>query len=258
MLDIGQGTAVVIRTAHRTLLYDTGPAFSSEADSGNRSILPYLRGEGVARLDGLVLSHDDTDHTGGAASVLDGIPTGWLLHSLPGRSPLLARRGTRPLACLAGQRWQWDGVSFTTLAPTAASLSRADLKDNDRSCVIRVSAACGTALLTADIERGSEQQLLAGQAALLPADVLLVPHHGSKTSSEEDFVAAVAPRYALVSAGYRNRYGHPRADVLQRYYQQHSEILRTDRDGAVEMSCTDQGWELQRWRTQQRRYWQID
>ncbi|MFO1379541.1 MAG: DNA internalization-related competence protein ComEC/Rec2 [Chitinivorax sp.] len=258
MLDIGQGTAVVIRTAHRSLLYDTGPAFSSEADSGNRSILPYLRGEGVAQLDGLVLSHDDTDHTGGAASVLGGMPTGWLLHSLPGRSPLLARPGTRPLACLAGQRWQWDGVSFTTLAPTAASLSRADLKDNDRSCVIRVSAACGTALLTADIERGSEQQLLAGQAALLPADVLLVPHHGSKTSSGEDFVAAVAPRYALVSAGYRNRYGHPRADVLQRYYQQHSEILRTDRDGAVEMSCTDQGWELQRWRTQQRRYWQID
>jgi competence protein ComEC len=126
------------------------------------------------------------------------------------------------------------------------------VKDNDRSCVIRVDAACGSVLLSADVERSSELQLLTQP---LKADILLVPHHGSKTSSSRPFIEAVAPSVALVSAGYRNRFGHPRADVLQRYQERGTQIIRSDMDGAVALRCDSSGWHSTTQRAMARRYW---
>ena len=251
MLDIGQGTALMLQTAHHNLLYDTGPAFGT-SDSGSRIILPWLRGEGLTRLDGLVLSHDDNDHTGGAASLLQQIKPGWLLHSLPEAHPLLTLRPAQSLRCQAGQSWQWDGVRFEVLWPDVATIANPAIKDNDRSCVIRVDAACGSVLLTGDLERAGEQQLLAQP---LRADVLLVPHHGSKTSSSQTFIDAVQPKLALVSAGYRNRFGHPRADVLQRYLDSGARIIRSDSSGAVTLRCQPGGWQTEALRDTARRYW---
>ncbi len=251
MLDVGQGTALMLQTAHHQLLYDTGPAFGT-SDSGSRIILPWLRGEGLTRLDGVVLSHDDNDHTGGAASLLQQFDPGWLLHSLPEAHPLLKLRPARALRCQAGQSWQWDGIRFQVLWPDSATIADPAIKDNERSCVIRVDAVCGSMLLTGDLEKAGEQRLLSQP---LRADVLLVPHHGSKTSSSQAFIDAVQPRLALVSAGYRNRFGHPRADVMQRYLNSGAHIIRSDTTGAVELRCQPGGWQFEAWRDKVQRYW---
>ena len=159
VLDVGQGLAAVVRTADHALVYDTGPAFSSDADSGSRIVVPYLRGEGVSRLDGLIVSHNDSDHSGGTVSVLQAVPVTWVASSLPADSPLLALAARR-VRCFAGQQWEWDGVRFEMLHPSWASYNVAATRDNDRSCVLRVVAAGGSVLLTADIERGAEAQVL--------------------------------------------------------------------------------------------------
>jgi competence protein ComEC len=141
--------------------------------------------------------------------------------------------GVPAFGCYAGQQWTWDAVRFTVLHPTAMEYAEASAKTNDRSCVLRVDSAFGSALLTGDIEAISEMRLVGRAAADLRADVLLVPHHGSRTSSIPAFVRAVAPTYAVFTNGYRNRFGHPRADVVARYRAVGAQILRTDLDGAV-------------------------
>jgi len=254
VLDVGQGLAAVVRTSDHALVYDTGPAFSSDADSGSRIVVPYLRGEGVARLDGLIVSHDDSDHSGGTASLLQAVPVGWVASSLPADSPLLAL-APKQVRCFAGQRWEWDGVRFEMLHPEWAGYNVAATRDNDRSCVLRVVAAGGSVLLTADIERSAEAQVLDRAPAQLAANVLLVPHHGSATSSSDGFVAQVHPQIAIVPVGYRNRFGHPAADVLARYAALGASVYRTDRDGAVLMRF-EGDVSVQSWRALRRRYWQ--
>ena len=255
VLDVGQGLAVVLQTTRHTLLYDTGPSYSEDADSGNRVILPYLRGAGIARLDGLVLTHDDNDHTGGAASVLQGISVDWLASSLPVGHPLLKNR-TRSFPCFAGQAWTWDGVRFGMLHPTYESYAEAGIKDNARGCVLKVTTAYGSVLLPADIERLSEMQLLERSPETLAADILVAPHHGSKTSSTPEFVSQVAPSVTVFTVGYRNRFGHPRAEVVQRYEAAGSQLRRSDRDGAVLFGIGPPGISVQTWREARRRYWQ--
>jgi len=159
ILDVGQGLAVVVHTARHVMLYDTGPRYSEEADSGNRIILPYLQRSGISRLDGLVITHDDVDHTGGAASVMRGIPIDWLASPLPEIHPF-SGFVARKLRCFAGQSWVWGGVRFDMLHPTWESYSAERLKDNDRSCVLKISSPYGSLLLTGDIERVSEMELL--------------------------------------------------------------------------------------------------
>lgn len=229
-LDVGQGLAVLVRTRERALLYDAGPAYGPDADSGGRVVVPLLRALGVSRLDTLVLTHEDSDHLGGALSVLESVPVGRMASSLPGAHPLHAL-GAAASACLAGERWEWDGVRFEFLHPARDA---AGGRRNDRSCVLRVSTAGGAMLLTGDIERGAERELLARGAALR-SDVLLVPHHGSRSSSSPEFIAAVAPRWALAAAGYRSRFGHPSPEVVERYGAAGARVLRTDLDGAVQV-----------------------
>lgn len=254
VLDVGQGLAVLVRTENHALLYDAGPAFGAFADSGNRVIVPYLRGEGIERLDALVVSHDDNDHAGGAASVLEAIPVAMLWSSLPADHPLLELPAWR-VPCLAGRAWNWDGVAFRFLHPAVETPSGPRVRANNRSCVLRVEAPGGRVLLTGDIERAAEQELLERAPGLLRAEVLLVPHHGSATSSTPDFVKQVAPRYAVFTVGYRNRFGHPRESVLARYLEAGSTVLRSDAAGAIELRFRRRNIEAIAWRDRARRYW---
>jgi competence protein ComEC len=230
VLDVGNGLAVVVRTAGHALAYDAGPSWGEESDSGDRIVVPFLRGEGIARLDALVVSHGDDDHAGGAISVAALRSPAWLLTSLPAEDALhtLVPRSTR---CAAGQSWNWDGVEFRIVHPGRAS-ANTNTRTNDRSCVLRVATRGGAALLTGDIEARSESEIL-GREASPDAEVLLVPHHGSRTSSTPDFIDAVAPRVALVSVGHRNRFRHPHPAVLARYGQRRIPLWRTDRAGAL-------------------------
>lgn len=318
--DIGQGNAVLVRTAQHTLLYDTGPRFSRESDAGHRVLVPLLRALGE-RIDLLVLSHRDADHTGGAAAVLAQQPQAEVTGSIEADHPLQSARPVKP--CVAGQRWEWDGVVFEMLhplagadapAPTSAATARPAplIRPNALSCVLRIAARedkdheGAVALLVGDIEAPQEQALIARNApsklpeseplkalgagpndglisapsnalpsalavALpvaspvaspavpprtpLQADLLLVPHHGSKTSSSQAFLAAVQPRTALVQAGYRNRFGHPAPEVLQRYRALGIQVIESPRCGAATWSSAAPA-AVTCERDTARRYWQ--
>ena len=227
--DIGQGNAVLVRTARHTLLYDTGPRFSRESDAGNRVLVPLLRALDE-RIDMLMLSHRDSDHTGGAPAVLAMQPQARLLSSIEDSHELqTVRKSTR---CVAGQRWTWDGVGFEVLHPQAGDYELAR-KSNAMSCVLRVSSGSRAALLVGDIEAPQEAKLVANAPASLKADFLLAPHHGSKTSSSAAFLDAVQPRLALAQAGYRNRFGHPVASVAARYDERGIRLVRSAQCGAA-------------------------
>jgi competence protein ComEC len=254
VLDVGQGLSVLARTERHALLYDAGPAFNAFSDSGSRVVLPYLRGEGIARLDALVVSHDDGDHSGGAGSVLEGVPVGMLWSSLSSDHALLETTTWRA-PCTAGRKWVWDAVSFEFLHPREEVPSGRSARANNRSCVLRIEAKGGRVLLTGDIERAAERVLLHNAPQLLVAEALVVPHHGSASSSSPEFVKQVAPRYAIFTAGYRNRFGHPREDVLARYREAGSELLRTDSGGAIKMRFEPEGIRVEAHRVRARRYW---
>jgi competence protein ComEC len=258
VLDVGQGLAVVVRTRDHALLYDTGPRFTDQADAGNRIVVPYLRARGIGRLDGVIVTHRDSDHSGGAESVLATVPVEWVASSLEAAHPLVARIGERDgihVPCFAGQRWEWDGVSFAVLHPRGESYADTRVKSNDRGCVLRIESRHGAVLLGADIEARSESALVAERRAALQADVLVVPHHGSKTSSTPPFLDAVDPALAIVTVGYRNRLGHPRPEIVARYRARNIELLRSDHDGAVEVRLEEGGPRVRRWRSEDRRYW---
>ena len=251
VLDVGQGLAIHVQTATHDLLFDAGPAFSADADSGNRIIAPYLRALGVRRLDSLVISHADKDHEGGAASVLAALPVAILKASLPFEHALSAQPVPQE-PCHDGDRWNWDGVRFAMLHPGAEPLSR---KTNDVSCVLRVTAGGKSILLTSDIEAVSENALLGNHPAELAAEVMTVPHHGSRTSSIPGFIAAVAARDVIFPVGYRNRYGHPKEEVVARYVQSGTRLHRTDSDGAVRVGLGSAGVTFRHEREERRRYW---
>jgi competence protein ComEC len=233
VLDVGQGLAVVVRTTHHALVYDTGPLWSGESNAGERIVVPYLRGEGVRSLDGIVVSHADDDHSGGTTAVAMRRDPAWLMSSLPGDHPLQVIV-VRSMRCVAGNTWQWDGVELAMLHPAAALYDEArKVKENDRSCVLRVASAAGTALWPADLEAKGEAELRRRAGEGLRASVLLVPHHGSRTSSTDAFLDAVAPSIAVASLGYRNRFHHPHPAVVARYEARGIPWRRTDREGAL-------------------------
>jgi competence protein ComEC len=226
--DVGQGNAVLVRTAGHALVYDAGPRFSAESDAGHRVLVPLLRALDE-RVDTLVLSHRDTDHTGGARAVLAMQPQAELLSSIEDSHELQApRAATR---CMAGQRWTWDGVTFEFLHPQEADYD-SGTRSNAMSCVLRIGNGRRTALLAGDIEAAQEARLVASGDSLR-ADVLLMPHHGSKTSSTPAFLDAVQPGVVLVQAGYRNRFGHPAPGVLERYRERAIRVVESARCGAA-------------------------
>ncbi|GAB7523692.1 hypothetical protein PBS_26770 [Paraburkholderia sp. 2C] len=292
-LDIGQGSAIVVETAHHALLFDAGPGPES-THAGERVVVPYLQAAGVASLDTLVISHADSDHAGGAAAVLEGVEVRQLLAALPPDHALwqgARAAGAETVPCAAGQHWQWDGVDFTMLWPDAGPLRG---KPNAHGCVLRVSASrhaaghasdaaaqadadlsanVGTearadarprvaALLAADIEAPVERTLLARDRDALRAQVLLVPHHGSKTSSTEPFLDSIEPLIAIFQVGYKNRFHHPYPGVFARYAARHIELPRSDEDGAVRVEASADALgagqavlTLERYRQTRHRYW---
>ncbi|MDN7692097.1 DNA internalization-related competence protein ComEC/Rec2 [Burkholderia cenocepacia] len=257
VLDVGQGAAVLVETARRTLLFDAGPGAES-SHAGTRIVAPALRARGISTIDSLVLSHADADHAGGAAAVYAAADVRQLLAGIAPKSRLWrdaqAAGVADRLPCAAGQRWTWDGVAFTMLWPPGG---RSAGSSNGQSCVLRIDAGGTSALLTGDIEAGAERRLVADARDALAAQILVVPHHGSRTSSMEPFLDSVGPRVAVFPVGYRNRFGHPHRTVLARYEARGIPLPRTDRDGAVrfDVAPAGGGFGFARYRDERRRYW---
>jgi competence protein ComEC len=247
--DIGQGNAVLVRTATRSLLYDAGPRYSVESDAGHRVLVPLLRAFDE-KLSTVLLSHRDSDHTGGAPAVLAMQPQAELLSSIEAAHPLQKLRAAQ--RCVAGQRWTWDGVDFEILHPAEADYA-GFTKPNAVSCVLRIGNGRAAALLAGDIERLQEAALVARTPGLR-ADLLLAPHHGSKTSPSPALLDAVQPRIALVQAGYRNRFGHPAEEVAARYRERDITIVDSAHCGAATWSSARPA-ALQCQRRTAKRYW---
>lgn len=232
VLDVGQGLAVVVRTHAHALLFDTGPAFRGGGDSAQLVVLPFLRSRGVGELQKVLLSHADLDHAGGIGSIVEALPVVQVLVGEPLPASLVAQQ-----PCVAGDRWTWDGVSFVVLHPRRDSPWRG----NDASCVLEISSGDHRVLLTGDIEAPVEQ-LLRHNGVFNPSHAVVVPHHGSRTSSTPALVDATRPRLAIVSAGHDNRWGFPKQEVIERWQRSGAVLLNTATDGAVSQSfCRDTG-----------------
>ena len=248
LLDVGQGLSAVVRTQAHTLVFDTGPRFGETFDTGESVAVPYLRAVDASRIDTLIISHGDIDHIGGARSVLAGLPVGNILSSVP-------ERLAQAQPCQAGQAWQWDGVEFAMLNPEEGVVSG---RGNNASCVLQVRSRYGSVLLPADIEAKAERRLIDRYGKGLRADILVAPHHGSKTSSTLEFIEAVAPRYVLFPVGYRNRYHHPNPAVASRYASLDITALDSPTSGAVEFRMREAGMEMVPYRVRHKRYWYTD
>ena len=250
--DIGQGNALIVRTANHSMAYDAGPKFSRESDAGNRVLVPLLRAMGET-IDLLMLSHRDMDHIGGAPVLLAMQPQARLMSSIEDGHELQAIRPSE--RCLAGQQWRWDDVDFEVLHPEAGDYD-GKARSNAMSCVLRISNGNKTALLVGDLEAAQEQRLVVNPEAIakLKADFLLMPHHGSKTSSTGPFLDAVQPTFALAQAGYRNRFNHPVESVLLRYADRKIRVIQSPACGAATWRSS-RAEEVLCQRQQGRRYW---
>jgi len=244
LLDVGQGLAAVVRTQEHTLVYDSGPRFSARFDTGRIVVAPFLRRRGIGRIDVLLISHGDNDHIGGAYSLLEALPVTQVLSSVPERLP-----GARP--CQSGQAWRWDGVDFKVLHPAKGRYS----SENNASCVLFVGSRYGNILLTGDIEAAAEWAVIARHGGALAATVLVVPHHGSQTSSTQTFIETVRPKVALFPVGYRNRYRHPHRDVVARYAGVRAALYSSPDHGAIQVRLQAGGIRTSGFRQTNRRYW---
>lgn len=247
LLDVGQGLAAVVRTKSRVLIYDTG-AKLGEFDLGKNVVVPYLHSLGIDNIDTLLISHADNDHVGGAESILAKIPVQNIIAS---EENIIVNQ--QNILCKSGMSWHWDGVEFNILHPSHEFYR----KRNDRSCVLMIKAKGQKVLLTGDIEKSSETELINAYGDYLKSSVMLVPHHGSKTSSSEGFIDTVQPEYALIPVGYKNRYGHPKEEVLARYRARNIKLLSTEKDGAINIRL-GQDIRTQLYKLQHRRFWYFD
>jgi competence protein ComEC len=246
VLDVGQGLAVIVRTRHHALVYDAGARYPSGFDLGEAVVVPALHALGIERLDLLMISHADNDHVGGARAVAEAFPRAVRYAGEPARMPVPMH------GCVAGQTWQWDGVRLRVLSPRITTTA----PRNDRSCVLAVEGNGGRLLLTGDISSRVEPAVAAALGPPRPT-VLVVPHHGSRYSSDASFIAAVAPALALVSAGWHNRFGHPHPLVLHRYADAGVRLLNTAERGAIEVDVPPAGAPVvgATWRQRDPRYW---
>jgi len=245
VFDVGQGLAVRVRTRTHDLMYDAGRSYFRGGDAGQSVVLPALRYEGIGRLDRLVLSHDDSDHTGGARSLLDGLV---VEHLTAGAGVRLEGRDTD--ACASGEAWVWDGVRFEWQHPAAGDMSD---DDNNRSCVLLVRGIVGSVLLTGDIQRQAEARLVA--RGLTPVSVVIAPHHGSKSSSSEALIAAARPQHVVFSAGLDNSYGHPAAAVVERWSNAGARSWNTANAGMIDIHWRGDAAVVLPYAEAHRRYW---
>jgi competence protein ComEC len=219
-----------VQTQNHTLVFDAGPRLSASFDMGDSVVVPFLHAINTKKVDMLVVSHGDNDHIGGANAILSQLSVLSIKTSVPKLLP-------HADLCLQGEAWNWDGVKFQFLYPGRDDL---DL-DNDSSCVLRVSTGSHHILLTGDIEKYAEKELLAHSKNNLVADIIIAPHHGSKTSALKTFVSAVNPQYVLFSTGFRNRYHFPHPSVLREYQKIGATTFNTPNTGAIQFSMNEKG-----------------
>ncbi len=248
ILDVGQGLSVVVQTKHHALVYDTGPRYEGRLDMGESVLLPYLRAVGIRQIDTLVMSHGDLDHVGGTEALLKAMPVERIFTSVPEKFPMLSAQ-----YCLYGKTWRWEGVTFSFLYPTSDHLHLT----NDSSCVLQVDNGNQKILLTGDIEKQAENALLTHSASQLMANILIAPHHGSKTSGLASFIEAVHPEFVVYSTGYRNRYHFPHPTVMRAYRRIKAEQLNTAETGLIQFQLRKKARNLipQRYRITHQRYW---
>jgi competence protein ComEC len=246
VIDVGQGLSVLVRTRSHALLVDTGARYPSGFDLGEAAVVPTLHALGVTHLDGLVISHGDNDHAGGAVSVLSAYPGTPVWGGEPARGPVSMRQ------CDAGQHWRWDGVDFRMLRPPAP----VTVQGNDAGCVLLVGGADGRLLLPADTSSKVEPDIARAVPAGPPL-VLVAPHHGSKTSSSVNYLRALHPQLAIASTGYLNGYHHPAPEVVARYAALGIPLLDTPATGAVRVAFPADAPPrvLSEARLRQARYW---
>lgn len=244
-LDVGQGLSALIETQNHVLVYDTGARFSERFNIGDAVLIPYLRAKGFNELSMLMISHGDNDHIGGANALIKRIKINRILTSTPEKFSVDTE------ICTKGNKWIWDEVVFEILHPALES----NFIGNNASCVLKVSSRYGTVMLTGDIEKQAEKSLLADLAQQLKADILLVPHHGSKTSSTSEFINAVNPDYAFFSAGYNNRFGFPKQDIIERYKIFGVETLISFETGELSANFDKSGLIVEQFRQKRRRFW---
>jgi competence protein ComEC len=252
VLDVGQGSAAVLQTQNRVLVFDAGAKFSDSFDAGSSVVIPYLRSLGIRSLDHLIISHGDTDHIGGAQAILDEYPATDVIGQ-----DIENLRAKNKYGCFEGFKWQWDGVEFEFLSPAMGDISSfSGGKRNNHSCVLHVASKSGAVLFTGDIEKRVERQLLNKYGKQLAADILIVPHHGSKTSSSSAFINTIDPKISLFSLGYKNRYKFPNNEVIKRYELLSSDLIQTDKNGAITIKLTEKdGIVVTKYREKAGKYW---
>jgi len=229
VLDVGQGLSVIVRTENHTLVYDTGSQSPSGFNMGDAALIPFLIANQVNSIDTIIISHGDNDHIGGLQAVVNNFTIGNILSSVPNAIPSPAER------CHSGQSWIWDGVKFDILNPEINT----DFEGNNASCVLKISTADGSLLLTGDIEKKAEKAPLQNSDINLDADILIIPHHGSKTSSTEAFIRAISPNIAISSAGYKNSYKHPADTIVERYRDNSVIVFDTSCSGQLSFILDD-------------------
>jgi competence protein ComEC len=252
VLDVGQGSAAVIRTLDHVAVFDSGASFGERLNAGSSVVIPYLYSQGIDKLERLIISHGDADHIGGAEAILQVFPDALLLGQDIDTIPVQHKQ-----LCSAGLRWLWDGVTFEFLSPTLSEgVLRNDDKRNNRSCVLRVTSSAGSVLFTGDIEQLAERKLLASYGTELDSDILIVPHHGSNSSSGSAFLRAVSPDLSIISVGYKNRYRLPSSRVVERYRSMDMALLQTDQTGAITVNIKHEtGLSIEKYREKAAKYW---
>ncbi len=238
LLDVGQGLSAVIQTHRHTLLFDAGPKFGTQSDTGKTVVIPFLRRQGISHIDTFIVSHGDNDHIGGAKSVLDELPIDSLLTSVP-------HHFNQADHCYSGTSWHWDGVTFEIIHPHQTD----QLNSNNNSCVLKVSVANKSVLLTGDIEVQAEQLLIKRYNSQLASTLLIAPHHGSNTSSSLAFIHHINPEIVFFPTGFTNRFGFPASKVVKRYDEQGIVMMSTADLGAIQFKVTKEGYsEPRSWR----------
>ncbi|HCK81694.1 MAG TPA: DNA internalization-related competence protein ComEC/Rec2 [Candidatus Competibacter sp.] len=246
LLDVGQGLAAVVRTRQHVLVYDTGPRLGTHLDAGRAALVPFLRQQGILRVDTLLVSHADSQHTGGVRSLRELVPVERIFTASPEQTPIA---GAEP--CRAGRTWEWDGVRFQILHPPDVGFS-----GDNASCVLQVAGRSGRVLLPGDIETRAETALVAAHGAGLAAEVLVAPHHGHRNLSDPTFLDAVRPRYILFATGRGNRFGYPRPETVARYRATGATVLDTANEGALTFRLEPgRGLEPERYRRDNPHYW---
>jgi len=228
------------------LVFDTGAKYSEQFDMGKSVIIPFLQHKGLQTIDALLISHGDNDHIGGAQSIINQVDVKEIITSVPE-----LQNKYHAVQCQTGIKWIWDQVNFEILSPTLGVLNG----ENNNSCVLKVSTKNGSILLTGDIEKEAERWLVEQQNIALKSEVLIAPHHGSKTSSTVSFLKAVNPNYILIPSGYNNRFSFPHDEVINRYTAFNKSWLNTANDGAITVKLNNKGYSVNSERALNGRYW---